>query len=267
MCIAGYGKPTNSSSTCSLCPYGTFQPGGLDSCQSCPASSFYPPVDGAGDVISSDGTTLNTGAYGEEACVPKQSQMSPEAGQAYFTPATSVTLTNATAANLAACLASCPANKCCLAQFDGSNCQSATLAPAAATATGPQLAYKLPPSTLGSASSVHHKAKGKMISSGYYAHCDIASADLDSWFTVGSNLTADARTFATGAAVWDTTVTSKADCKKKCDNSNVCFGFVSTTVSGAVRCAYRGGVDALGSRAFFVLPVGGPSMDIDSLGW
>lgn len=262
VCVAGYGKATGSD-VCTLCPYGTYQPGGLTTCQACPQTAFYTPVDGNGTTVVSDGTTLYPGSFGPEACVPKQSQLSPEAGQAYFNPEAAdiqALLTATPNTNLDTCMATCAANSCCMTQFDGttSTCKTVTLTPAAADATsGWQLVYKLPPSTMGSASSI----KAKMISSGYYAHCGVTDVNRDAWKTAGSNLGVDARTFVTGGAVWSSN-TDLATCKKACDNSNVCWGFLFK--AGENACLFRGGVDALSTRSFFTLP---SSMALDQFKW
>jgi len=248
---------------CSLCPYGTYQPGGLSTCQACPQTPFYTPVDGNGATYVSNGTTPYQGSFGAESCVPLQSQLSPEAGQAYFSPealsseAMQSLVSNSTAQDLAGCVAACPANSCCMAQYDtGSKaCKTISLAPAASDAVGAkQVVYKLPPSTLGSASSVKpaDDTKAKMMSSGYYAHCSIATASEAVWEAAGSNLGNDARTFVQGGPVWLTN-TNRAACKKACDNSNVCWGFVFDPSQGG-RCTFRGGVDALSTRSFFALP-------------
>lgn len=250
VCLAGYGIQAGSTQ-CTLCPYGTYQPGGSTTCQACPQTSFYSPVDGNGTTWISDGTTTYPGSFGEETCVPKQSQLSPEAGQAYFSPSVaSSLLSTASQPSLDACLSSCPANSCCMAQYDaaGEACGTVTLTPAASDAnSGMQLVYKLPPSTLGSASSV---TKAKMMSSGYYAHCTIPATDSATWQDAGSALSSDARTFVQGSPTW--TTASSAECKKACDNSNVCFGFLFDAAAG--KCMYRGGVDSLKTRSFFVLP-------------
>jgi len=89
-----------------------------------------------------------------------QSQLSPEAGQAYFnaalTPGALNTLFEEQATSLEACLAICPHDMCCMAQYDaeGGKCKYAHLPPASATETGPQLFYKLPAAGLTSASSI-----------------------------------------------------------------------------------------------------------------
>lgn len=256
VCSAGYGIKAGES-VCTLCPYGTFQPGTGVTCQACPKSKFYTPVDGLGFTYESDGTTTYPGAFGEEACVPKYSQLSPEAGQAYLAPAAvSSLLTSGPAADLTACIASCTATKLCLAQFDvaASTCSKTDLTPVASdAASGTQLVYKLPPSTLGSASSVTEpeagKVAGKMMSSGYYAHGALI-ANLAAWNAAGSHLDATARTFATAQAT--ATSTTVKDCKKLCDNSNLCWGFVWDAT--AKTCNFRGGVDALKTRSFFGLP-------------
>lgn len=271
VCIAGFGKATLNATQCTPCPYGSWQPGGLAQCQSCVQAPFYTPVDGAGGASTtwtSNSTTLFNGAYGPEACVPWQSQLSPEAGQAYFSADNTAMLsllTNSTANSLGACFWTCPNNTCCFAQYDVTSriCRIATLAPAAFEAnvtTGLQLLYKLPPSALGSASSVTRDpnspeaptVSAKTIASGYYATCTVPATTAATWQTAGSNLGADARTFATVAALWDTTSGSKTECQRRCDQSNTCWGFIYNVTTRA--CLYRGGVDALATRSFFVLP-------------
>ena len=256
MCVAGYGRATAAGS-CALCNFGSFQPGGDNTCTTCPSTAFYTPVDGAGDTYTSAGTTLYQGSFGQEACVPQRSQLSPEAGQAYIasdSAAASLLGASTNAADLATCVESCPADKCCMAQYDvaGKACFKVLLDPVASDATdAKQLLYKLPPSTIGSASSVD----AKTMSSGYYAHCAIPTADATKWEAAGSNLGGDARTFVTGsAAAWTAAGQSKDDCKKACDNSNVCWGFVFDKAAG--KCSFRGGVDALATRSFFALPTG-----------
>lgn len=262
VCIAGHGK-ANPTGPCAPCPYGTFQPGGLTTCQACPNSDFYTPVDGNGNVFSSAGTTAYTSSFGAEACFPIKSQLSPEAGQAYIAPdSASYTLyTVADATTLADCVAQCGDNQCCMAQWDAAanNCRTAKLNAASSEATtGRQIVYKLPPSTLGSASSVGEAAadvKGKMMSSGYYAHCTVPdnTAVAAKWAVAGSNLDATARTFATAAVEH---IATHAECKKLCDNSNVCWGFVfeAAAAGSPGKCSFRGGVDALKTRSFFSVP-------------
>lgn len=280
VCVAGFGKPDNSSSTCLQCDYGTYQPGGLVSCQACPQTSFYTPVDGAGTTLVSDGTTTFRGAIGAESCVPMRSQLSPEAGQAFFTPdaAVNTLLVNSTAADLGACLAACPANSCCLAQYDvtGQVCKVGALEPAAGNAAGLRLQYKLPPSTLGSASSITQAGaqqqqqelsgagavRAKTMASGIYAHCSVPAAAADAWKSAGTNLGVDARTFSSAPAVQTWDVSSEADCRSKCDASNVCWGFFYDSATSS--CLYRGGVDAIKTRSFFVLP---SAVDLGSLNW
>jgi len=250
-------------------------------CQSCPNATFYAPVDGAGPQWTSIGLTTFPGAVGAESCVPKESQMSPEAGQAYFGKDADVQglLTKSTRQTMDACLSSCPADSCCLAQYEVSSkaCQTATLAPVAADAPGHyKLLYKLPPSAMGAASSLKAGAsaagsagpaevvKGKMISSGIYARCVVPDSTVDAWFKVGTLLTADARTFSTATNPWDVAdyVASEDDCKKKCDDSNVCWGFIYYTQYN--QCFYKGGEDALKTRSFFVVPTG---VDLTPFNW
>lgn len=159
VCIPGRGK-VSSSAPCTPCDYGFWQPGGLAECMACPNSTFYPPIDGIGVAYTSIATTFSTGATGVDWCVPMQSQLSPEAGQAYFnaalTPGTLNTLFEEPAASLEACLAICPYDMCCMAQYDteAGTCKYAHLPPASPTETGAQLFYKLPAAGLTSASSI-----------------------------------------------------------------------------------------------------------------
>lgn len=238
-------------------------------------------MDGAGAPWTSVGLTTFPGAVGAESCVPKESQLSPEAGQAYFDqdPLVQSLLTNSTKQTLGACLSSCPANSCCLAQYDvsGKSCQTASLAPVAADDAGYyRVLYKLPPSAISAAASVKDNAgaangeatgaevvKGKMMSSGIYARCLIPDDLIDNWMKVGTMLTSDARTFSTATDKWEVADGgSEDDCKKKCDNSNVCWGFVYYTQYNV--CWYKGGVDALKSRSFFVVPTG---VDLTPYNW
>lgn len=265
VCAAGYGK-TNSqvSGVCSPCKYGAYQSGGGTDCRLCPNATFYAPVDGKSDPYESDGTTAYTTSFGEEACFPIRSQLSPEAGQAYFAPksdAESLLVDDNTPKTLKTCVESCAPGKCCLAQFDTENnkCRKALLEPATSDAPGKQVVYKLPPSSLTAASSL----ASKMLSSGYYAHCAIPTADAAKWAAAGSNLGADARTFVSGSTTKDN-VDNRADCKKLCDNSNVCWGFVYD--SDAKTCNFRGGVDALKTRSFFGVP-NGANFDMAALQW
>jgi hypothetical protein len=203
--------------------------------------------------------------------------MSPEAGQAFFTATTSTTISRIIkpAGNtLDLCIAACAAtaNLNCMVQFnltaaEGTRCVVSTLTPATSDApvgSGPaQFVYKLPPAGLVAASSVPNSAPssvaGKMMSSGHYAHGTIAGAGLTEWLTVGTGLTADARTFSSTAP---SMVGLVKDCKKTCDNSNVCIGFIAMPAPDAnapansATCYFRGGVDALGTRAFFAIPAG-----------
>jgi hypothetical protein len=260
VCVAGYGLAAPTDTLCTTCHYGTYQPGGLTQCQACPNTTWYTPVDGRGPTWTSRSTTLFKGAMGLEACVPVQSQLSPEAGQAYFSPESAMQplLSNSSAATLGACLGACGAESCCLAQWDAvsQTCQTASLGVSSAGAGGYQLQYKLPPSTLVAAASVD-KTKAKMIASGYYAYCTVTEGDLEAWETAGFTLTTDARTFSSDfPPVWDLSLDAGASCRSNCDNSNVCWGFIYN--SDTETCLYKGGVDALNSRSFFMLP-GTPS--------
>lgn len=271
VCIPGFGRATPSS-PCTICPQGSYQPGRLTTCQLCPNATFYPPVDGVGATWTSVGTTTFLGAVGEESCVPKESQLSPEAGQAFFgsAPAVQALLTTTNATSLATCLASCEPTACCMVQWhaDTSKCKRASLPPVGADALGFKLLYKLPPSTMGSASSIKAataaapEAGGvtaKTISSGIYARAAIPDATKASWLLVGTNLDQMGRTFskADQASLWR--VGSEAECKSLCDNSNVCWGFIHDGSS----CLFRGGEDALKTRSFMVLPSG----DVSAFNW
>jgi hypothetical protein len=250
-------------------------------------------VDNLGESVVAVGTTLFPGASSPDACVPVKSQLSPEAGQAFFVPGSALdaAASSASTSSLDTCMASCAAATCCLSQFDASNpssftCKTITLTPGASSSgSSSQLVYKLPPATLTSASSVKcprdkpnckaaGSVKANMMSSGYYAHCDIAAGSTTAWQGLGTPLGADARTFA-AAPVWDAAgipssasdaaavAAAKLACKRKCDNGNVCLGFVWSPTQG---CLYRGGVDALKSRAFFVLP-SSSTLDVAALNW
>jgi hypothetical protein len=98
-----------------------------------------------------------------------QSQLSPEAGQAYFTPEFAKdgaidTFFSSNADSLDECVSSCQAepDHCCLVQFDAAakTCQKVTLAAADVLDAGPQMFYKLPPSTMSAASSVKDAQPG-----------------------------------------------------------------------------------------------------------
>jgi hypothetical protein len=264
--MAGYGKANAADTTCGLCNYGSFHPGGDTTCSTCPSSAFYTPVDGNGATYTSAGTTLYPGSFDKESCVPLSSQLSPEAGQAYLVTGDNLLGTATTEQTLEACIQTCDANKCCMAQYDvtGKKCYKMELVPSASTVTtGKQLLYKLPPSTLGSASSVQDSSPAptvgaKMMSSGYYAHCTV---DTAAWEAAGSNLGSDARTFVKDAQ--PKTNTNRGDCKKLYDNSNVCWGFVYDAASQS--CNFRGGVDAIATRSFFSLPTG--VSDLAALQW
>jgi hypothetical protein len=161
VCVAGRGVVNGA---CELCEYGTYSPGFLRDCIACPAAAFYAPVDGIGTVITSNGTTFAKGATSEQWCVPTESQLSPEAGQAYFGPSLvndsilQSLVTNTNVNSLEECISSnvCSGDKHCMVQYvEASNtCIVARFQPATDTTTGPQLFYKLPPSALSSASSV-----------------------------------------------------------------------------------------------------------------
>lgn len=272
MCLPGYGKRTNTSTTCEICDYGSWQPGTEVECKFCPQTQFYSPVDGNGNTINTDGMTLYRGSTSVGDCVPKQSQLAQEAGQAFFSaesPAYTL-LTPTPRASLSACLASCPPGSCCFAQYDVTSrvCSTVTLDPAAGDATtGMQMFYKLPPAGMGAAASsltqaAPPKVSAKGLASGHYAVCGIPAVQATTWYTAGSDLGSDARTFAKGSSVsWDIN-TTRPECKARCDQSNVCFGFIFDAASGS--CLYRGGVDALATRAFFGMPT---TADLGALKW
>jgi hypothetical protein len=103
-----------------------------------------------------------------------------------------------------------------------------------------------------SASSSAAETRAKTLASGLYARCYIPPSEADAWTKVGSQLTLDARTFSTGPDVW-LNVTDIQACQQLCDHSNTCWG-------GLYRdgqCLFRGGIDALRTRAFFALPAPG----------
>jgi hypothetical protein len=134
-------------------------------------------------------------------------------------------------------------------------CSYAALPYDPAGTTGMKLKYKLPPSSMGAASSLKNATRAKMIASGFYARCAIPAdaAARAAWLQAGVALAVDhAQNYKWGAAgVWDTGV-SELDCQRKCDESVVCWGFFFNADAGA--CLYRGGEDALATRSFFVMP-------------
>lgn len=262
-CVAGYGK-ASASDVCTPCGYGTWQDGTSTTCSACESTTFYSPVDGDGATLTSPGTTAYTTMFGKEACFPIQSQLTPEAGQAYFAPGSDshALLSNVSGATtLEDCVDSCPTDQCCLTQFDAqdSKCLRATLAPASSKDATKQIVYKLPVAGLAATASSTDNADGttqaKTLSSGYFAHCTIPSADAAMWSAAGVTLGADARTFATGTIEGNTfspQTEGVAGCKKRCDASNLCWGFVWDGEAGT--CSFRGGVDALKTRSFFAVP-------------
>jgi hypothetical protein len=67
--------------------------------------------------------------------VPRESQLSPDAGQIYFSSAVLPSITQAVQKpNLAACIATCPPDSCCMVQYalnstgNGGTCYYAALA-------------------------------------------------------------------------------------------------------------------------------------------
>lgn len=157
-----------------------------------------------------------------------------------------------------------------MAQFEGltSTCKKAILMPTGADAAGYKLLYKLPPSTMGSASSVEQdpvqdtaQVHAKTMPSGIYARMVIPDDRLSNWLLVGTDLDTEARTFSSApqASLWRTG--SEHDCRSLCDNSNVCWGFIFDGVS---KCLFRGGLDALSTRSFLVLPSG---VDLSPFKW
>jgi hypothetical protein len=179
-------------------------------------------------------------------------------------------------------MASCPADSCCLAEFNmaSNTCLTGSLEPVGTDFNNDyiKLYIKLAPSEMGSASSVGASASAndssastsaKMMSSGMYARC---KAPGETWMYVGTQLTSDARTFAdvrnSQNGMWDHVdfVQTEDDCKKKCDASNVCFGFVMLAWNPryGVECLYKGGEDSLNTRSFFVVPT---AVDLSPMNW
>jgi hypothetical protein len=235
-------------------------------------------VDSKGPIVTSNSTTLFDNAVNAEACVPLQSQMAQEAGQAYFSPNNTAVLaltTNSSRPTLADCLSACNSTMSCLVQYTSTSqvCRIATFSPVAynAAASGVQLLYKLPASAMGSASSVELPQPGpdgsvpaaegaavsaKTIASGYYATSAV-TANAAVWLTAGHNLGTDAFNFTAGA-LWDTTSRNKTACQRKCDQSTLCWGFFFNATNNA--CLYRGGVDALATRSLFVMAASGAGL-------
>jgi hypothetical protein len=250
VCLPGFGiQPPGTA--CTPCAYGFFHQGGATVCTSCPTTTFYGPVDNATAAFTSDGITVFTGARSPDTCVPRVSQLSPEAGQAYYAPGAAVAslFTTSSAASISACLATCNAalaqGRACMAQYTATGaCSVSNLTLAVMdTASGTQLAIKLPPSALSAASSV----KAKTLASGFYAYIDATSTKA-LWEASGTNATGSG--FARTASY--TPNASRVQCEQACDASNVCWGFLYDAAARA--CMLRGGVDALNGRAAFALP-------------
>lgn len=65
ICTPGYGIASDTASSCTVCPYGSFQPAlQMAQCQACPNATFYAPVDGLGEAWTSSSTTFSTGKCG-----------------------------------------------------------------------------------------------------------------------------------------------------------------------------------------------------------
>lgn len=275
VCLPGYGKRTLApNAKCEICPKGQWQDGTSPVCFACSNSTFYSPVDGLGPAWTTAGTTPFEGAIRLEDCVPIQSQLTPEAGQAFF-PIISdgsagsaalqglVSAATTQGSDLATCLGACPTDMCCFTQYDMPNgvCRTAVLeADATNATTGLQLHYKLPPVGPGAAAlSIDNSKKrvdqvqAKGLASGWFGTCSVPAAQAAAWQAIGSALTPDARAFVknNGTALWHTG-TTRAACKALCEDSNVCLGFIFDAANGA--CLFRGGIDALASRAFFSVP-------------
>jgi hypothetical protein len=125
------------------------------------ATTFSAPVDGRGPAWTSPGTTFDQGSVGPEWCVPVQSQLSPEAGQAYFGPdllGLTMLSVNPGITSLEQCFSFCPIDKCCFVQLNAasSQCSMASLPPAGASETGPRLYHKLPAAGLAAATSLRN---------------------------------------------------------------------------------------------------------------
>lgn len=263
-----------------MCAYGTFASGpNTGECTACPVAKYYMPVSGLNVTISSLGWTTYPGAFGEEVCVSKTSQVSPDGGQAFLpnisNPAP-FTLAGTSNDTLDKCINACdpPNQRLCFAQWDTQTkkCAFATLAPIASNnASVVHLVYKLLPSSVSAASSLQPGAASaapdaatdgppspkvavKSMPSGYYAHGHIVASDIAAWSGLGSHLTESANTFSSSEDL-RTNVNDVKDCKKICDNSAVCWGFVWTPSAGNQgTCNFRGAIDATNSVAFFDMP-------------
>jgi hypothetical protein len=143
------------------------------------------------------------------------------------------------------------------------NCTTVTLTPAGVDTTGWKLLYKLPSSAQDAAASVDTdtaNVRSKSVPSGVYVRAVIPDTAKADWLRVGTNLEADARTFASAlqTALWYPG--SETGCRNKCDSSAVCWGFIFDGSS----CLFRAGKDEPQSRSFFVLPSG---LDVSIYQW
>jgi hypothetical protein len=190
--------------------------------------------------------------------VPQTAQIGVDIGARIFDNALMQTAAGTT---LEACLSKCDVAKCCFVQFDyghlnkrSASCNYLNLQPsgdpyAYKNASAALLFHKLPPSSAIAAASVGSGAaaaagddvapssivKGKTMSSGLYARCNVAFVGV-----VGRALD----------VTFDLATAKLSDCKRKCDMMSTCFGF---TVHAGV-CSLRGGTDAADMRTLFNSP-------------
>eukprot|EP00775_Hariotina_reticulata_P004824 gene4824-5072_t len=259
VCAAGYGIPSSKPTSidpadCALCTCGTFNTGGSLRCSDCPTTVFNHPV---GDTYISDGINFGTGMTGPEYCVPKHSQFPTPAGHIFgiddslFAPAQPVT-------DVAACILKCPANQCCISQFEetstGNACKIAALPPVGPNYTGARLYYKLPPSELIAAASVNNTISIKTKAAGIYTRCvmngtweSLAAAGKVGW---SANASLVEETNRTTLVEWGECA-DETSCRIKCEGLATCWGFIYVPSKG---WAIRNGEDQIGFRSFMISP-------------
>lgn len=233
MCIAGYGIQDGSSSvtSCAPCTCGYYSTGQGTSCTACPSTAFNHFV---GERYVSVGITFFTNATGPETCVPRYSQLPRPAGDrlalndAVFSPVA------AGSGSVAACVESCPDNKCCIVQFEaGSNgapnvCKHALLAPTGAVADNPiipRLYYKLPPSMLIAAASINTSAQAKTQYSSIYMKCDMSPwGDLPATGEIGTSPNPALVEMAKQTVEWNAAgCTDESSCSDSCNTNAACW--------------------------------------------
>ena len=248
MCVAGYGKSTNSISagaTCSGCDSGYYQEGGGITCVQCAGTVTY-TFTGKTDpitttAISRPGKAADAGAKSLDQCYPDLYQLDESMGTHIGNYSS---LSTTAAANTSACAAAC-GDTCVAATWvynstdNSGNCY--LIDQGGVTITTTALAVKaLPFDTIGGSSIISQAA----VASGSYVifqgHAESAMYGKPIE-TIGATI----GNFANG------TVHSATQCKDACDGDSSCWGFYHTAGSpGVGTCYLRAALEAEGARTF-----------------